>query len=130
MSDEPRNRRSSDAEIDVVKLTIQYGSLASDMSDVKGMLTQFIKINDDRHAQLLATFNQHNLEDAVFHQKVVQIDTHLTATDKRVEDIGKRVDDAVTRDPVSFWTAVGSAAATAATIVYTIIHGTPPVGKP
>lgn len=123
------HREPSSASLDIAKLKERHIALKADvgdlkevMADVKGLLIGHIQSSDSRHAQLLATFNQHNLEDAVVHQKVLQIDTHLTATDSRIEALGQR-------DPVTFWTSI-SAAATALGgvigVIYLVFTGKPP----
>jgi hypothetical protein len=115
----------SSAMLDIARLKERHSALKADVgdmreiiSDIKELLVSHIGNSNDRHAQLLATFNQHNLEDAVVHQRVLQIDTHLAATDQRLEESTKR-------DPVSFWTSI-AAAGTAVGAILTAIFG----GKP
>ena len=121
-----RHRNPSSAEIDIAKLRERHIALKEDvgglkevLADVKELLIGHINNSDNRHAQLLATFNQHNLEDSTVHTKVLQIDKHLEATDARLEAMNKR-------DPVSFWTSIGAAATTIGTILYVIFNGKPP----
>jgi len=116
------HREPSSASLDIAKLKERHialkadvGDMRANLADIKGLLIGHINNSDNRHAQLLATFNQHNLEDAVVHQKVLQIDTHLEATDARVEEMNKR-------DPVTFWTSI-AAAGTAIGAIATAIFG-------
>lgn len=118
-------REPSSAALDIVRLKERYSALKGDvgdlremMGDIRTLLVTHVASATERHAQLLATFNQHNLEDAVVHQKVLQIDTHLEATDTRVEEMNKR-------DPVTFWTSI-AAAGTAVGAIATAMFG----GKP
>jgi hypothetical protein len=120
------HREPSSATLDIAKMKERHIALKSDVGDlrdtvgdIKALLIGHIQNSDTRHAQLLATFNQHNLEDAVVHQKVLQIDKHLENTDARLEATNKR-------DPVTFWTSMGAAATTIGTILYVIFNGKPP----
>lgn len=126
-----RHRNPSSAEIDIVKLRERHIALKEDvgglkevLADVKSLLIGHINNSDNRHAQLLATFNQHNLEDATVHQKVLQIDAHLEATDSRIEEYNKR-------DPVTLWTSITAAITAVGGIIYMVLHGgNPPPGAP
>jgi nitrogen fixation/metabolism regulation signal transduction histidine kinase len=126
----PRHEREpSSASLDISHLRESYVSLKerhsalkddvsdmrSNIGDVKEILLAHMENASERHAQLLATFNQHRLENAVLSQKVIQIDAHLTATDTRMEESTKR-------DPVTFWTSI-TAAGTAVGAVLTAIFG-------
>jgi hypothetical protein len=129
----PRHGHPSSAEIDISKLRESHialkerhaalkdnvGELGATMMEVKGLLLAHITNATERHAQLLATFNAHNLEDAVVHQRVLQIDVHQKATDQRLEDMGKR-------DPVSFWSSITAAVTAVGTVVYVIFGGRAP----
>ena len=123
-----RHRNPSSAEIDIAKLKERYLQLKEDaaddrtvMAEVKFLLVGHIQNSDHRHAQLLATFNQHNLEDAVAHTKMHQIDMHLSATDERLEEhIASSK-----RDPVTFWTSI-AAAGTAVGAILAAIYGNKP----
>lgn len=123
------HREPSSAALDIAKLKERHLALKSDfsdmrdtMADIKSLLIGHIQNSDNRHAQLLATFNQHNLEDAVVHQKVLQIDTHLSATDARLEEYKKEN----ARDPVSFWTSISAVVTAVGGIIYFILTGKPP----
>ena len=125
-------REPSSAALDIsrlregfVSLKERHNALKNDVSDmrsslgdIKELIVNHMESTGARHAQLLATFNQHNLEDAVVHQKVLQIDSHLRATDAHLEESTKR-------DPVTFWTSI-AAAGTAVGAVLTAVFG----GKP
>lgn len=125
-------REPSSASLDIsrlresfVSLKERHSALKDDVSDMRGnigdmkeLLLIHIENATKRHEQLLATFNQHRLENAVLSQKVIQIDTHLTATDARIEESTKH-------DPVTFWTSM-AAAGTAVGAIATAIFG----GKP
>jgi hypothetical protein len=123
------HREPSSATLDIAKMKERHialkadvGDLRETMADVKELLIGYIHTSDSRHAQLLATFNQHNLEDAVVHQKVLQIDKHLEATDSRIEEYKSNSK----RDPVAFWTSITAAAGAVGTIIYTVLNGKPP----
>jgi len=114
------HREPSSATLDIAKMKERHIALKADvmdmrdtMADIKDLLIGHINNSDNRHAQLLATFNQHNLEDAVVHQKVLQIDTHLEATDARIEEMNKR-------DPATFWTSIGAGATAIGSIIAVI----------
>lgn len=116
------HREPSSASLDIVKLKERHMALKSDMSelrdsisDIRELLVGHISNSDSRHAQLLATFNQHNLEDAVVHQRVLTMKEEL----KSLQEESKR-------DPVTFWTSI-AAAGTAAGAILTAIFGG---GKP
>ncbi len=120
------HREPSSAALDIARMKERHIALKEDvgglkevLADVKDLLIGHINNSDNRHAQLLATFNQHNLEDSTVHQKVLQIDAHLRATDARVEDMNKR-------DPVTLWSSITAAATAAGTVLYVIFGG----GKP
>jgi hypothetical protein len=120
------HREPSSATLDIAKMKERHAALKDNvadmgetMADIKALLIGHIQNSDNRHAQLLATFNQHNLEDAVVHVKVLQIDAHLTATDTRVEALSKR-------DPVTFWTSVSAAVTAIGGLLYVIFNGKPP----
>lgn len=124
-----RHRNPSSAAMDIVKLKERYLQLKEDaadtksvMADIKELLIGYIQTSDSRHAQLLATFNQHNLEDAVAHTKMLQIDEHLTATDARLEEYKSESK----RDPVSFWTSITAAVTAVGGLVYFLFNGKPP----
>ena len=130
-------REPSSASLDIARLRENFVSLKerhnalkddvsdmrSNIGDVKEILLAHMENARERHEQLLATFNQHRMENAVLSQKVIQIDTHLSSTNARLEA-------SIRRDPVNFWTSMASAAGAIGTIVYTIIHGSSPLGKP
>jgi hypothetical protein len=127
-----QHREPSSATLDIAKMKERHAALKDNvadmgetMADIKALLIGHIQNSDNRHAQLLATFNQHNLEDAVVHQKVLQIDKHLEATDTRIEEYRSESK----RDPVAFWTSVTAAAGAVGTIIYTVINGQPPSAK-
>ena len=125
-------REPSSASLEIARLRESFVSLKerhnalkddvsdmrSNIGDVKEILLAHMENARERHEQLLATFNQHRMENAVLSQKVIQIDTHLTATDTRIEESTKR-------DPVTFWTSM-AAAGTAVGAIATAIFG----GKP
>lgn len=117
MSGEHHSYDSGDMSINIIRLGERYATLSNDVSGMRAMLQQLISSSDTKHAQLLATINQHILEAAIVHHRV-------TENEKKLCEVSEN-----RKDPISFWTAVGSAVATAATIVYAIIHGTPPLGK-
>ena len=115
----------SSAALDIARLKERHNALKDDFGemrsmvvDIKGLLLNHITSAQERHSQLLATFNQHNLEDAVVHHRVLQIDRHLEATDARLEESNKR-------DPVTFWTSV-SAGVVALCAIATAIWGNKP----
>lgn len=115
------HREPSSATLDIAKLKERHIALRSDvsdmrdtMSDIKGLLIGHITNSDTRHAQLLATFNQHNLEDAVVHTKVLQIDEHLRNTDKNVASLGETIGNDK-RSPVAIILAVLASLAAGAT---------------
>jgi hypothetical protein len=63
-------REPSSASIDIARLKERHNALKDDVGDmrsvvmdIKGLLMSHITSAGKRHAQLLATFNQHNLED-------------------------------------------------------------------
>lgn len=127
----PKNGHPSRSDLEIAKLRERHNALKDDVGDmrsavvrIEGLMVSHIHSSSERHAQLLATFNQHNLDDTIVHQRVLQIDTHLTATDKRLEDAMKREEEKK-RDPVSFWTSI-AAAGTAVGAILTAIFG----GKP
>ncbi len=115
--------------MDIVKLKERYLALKDNaeetrsiMGDVKALLIGHIQNSDARHAQLLATFNQHNLEDAVVHQKVLQIDTHLENTDANVANLTASV-DGDRRSALGLVMGVLSGIGTAATAIWVGIKG-------
>lgn len=121
-----RHRNPSSAALDIARMKERHIALKEDvgglkevLADVKDLLIGHINNSDNRHAQLLATFNQHNLEDSTVHQKVLQIDTHLEATDARVEAMTKR-------DPVTFWTSISAAITAVGGLIYVLFNGKPP----
>ena len=125
-------REPSSASLEIARLRESFVSLKerhnalkddvsdmrSNIGDVKEILLAHMENARERHEQLLATFNQHRMENAVLSQRVIQIDTHLAATDTRIEESTKR-------DPVTFWTSI-AAAGTAVGAIATAIFG----GKP
>lgn len=120
-----RHRNPSSAEMDIVKLKERYTQLKEDaadtrhvMADIKELLIGYIQTSDHRHAQLLATFNQHNLEDAVIHTKVLQIDKHLENTDANVAAL-----TASNRSPIAIALGILSGLGTAATAIWIAIKG-------
>ncbi len=68
--------------------------------------------------------------------RMSQIDTHLEATDGRVDTLEDESTEALKlaskRDPVSFWTSMGAAVTTIGGIIYMVMHGgsPPPGGAP
>jgi hypothetical protein len=115
------HREPSSATLDIAKLKERHIALRSDvsdmrdtMSDIKGLLIGHIQNSDSRHAQLLATFNQHNLEDAVVHTKVGQIDEHLKNTDMNVAALVETINNDK-RSPVAIILAVLASLAAGAT---------------
>ncbi len=122
--DIPSDRHKSNPEIDIVKLKERHMALREDFNglrdlieEVKSILIAHIQASDSKHAQLLATFNQHDREDAVAHQKMLGMGAQIASLESESK-----------RDPVSFWTAVSGAAVAIGTIVYVIINGKPPSG--
>lgn len=119
------HREPSSASLDIAKLKERHIALKSDvadirdtMSDIKGLLISHITTTDTRHTQLLATFNQHNLEDAIVHQRVLQLDRNLENTNKSVESL---INDK--RSPVAIALGVVSGLGTAATAIWVAIKG-------
>jgi hypothetical protein len=113
----PSDRHSS-AEIDIVRLRERHIALKADvgdmrevMADIKSLLIGHINSADARHSQLLATFNQHNLEDAVVHQRVLSIQ-------QDIDDLSAESK----RDPATFWTSI-AAAGTAVGAIFAAIFG-------
>jgi chromosome segregation ATPase len=120
-----KNERPTSADVDIARLKERYERVKEEtqetrvlIGDLREILLAHMENASERHAQLLATFNQHRLENAVLSQKVLQIDTRLAATDTRIEESTKR-------DPVTFWTSI-AAAGTAVGAIATAIFG----GKP
>jgi hypothetical protein len=119
--DPPSDRHQYSAETDIARLKERCIALKDEMGemrgvvmDIKALLLTHISSSGERHAQLLATFNQHNLEDAVVHQRVLSLQQDID--DARAES---------KRDPVTFWTSI-AAAGTAVGAIFAAIHG----GKP
>ena len=117
-----RHRNPSSAEIDIVKLRERHSALkdnvddmSATMMDIKSLLLTHINSSGERHSQLLATFNQHNLEDTIVHQRVIGMREEMDALKEESK-----------RDPVTFWTSI-AAAGTAVGAVLTAIFGG---GKP
>ncbi len=115
----PRNGHPSSADLDIAKLRERHNALKADMSsmrgtmaDIKELLIGHMQNSDGRHAQLLATFNQHNLEDAVVHQKLIVI-----------AETVKEMGSASKRDPATFWTSVGAIFAGAGAVLWSIFGG-------
>ncbi len=126
-----RHRNPSSAMLDIAKMKERHAALKEDVGDmkavimdIKGLLLAHITNASTNHAQLLATFNQHNLEDTVVHQTVLRIDEHLKNTDANVAELTKR-------DPLTFWTSLSAAATAVGGIIYMVLHGgNPPPGTP
>jgi hypothetical protein len=106
----------------VVKLKERYSVIISDVAEIKSILVSHISSSNERHRELLATFNQHNLEDAVIHQRVVQIDAHLTNTDTNVANLTASV-ESDKRSPVALILGTLSGLGTAATAIWMAIKG-------
>ena len=118
-------REPSSASLEIARLRESFVSLKerhnalkddvsdmrSNIGDVKEILLAHMENARERHEQLLATFNQHRMENAVLSQKVIQIDA--------------RMEERTKRDPVTFWTSM-AAAGTAVGAIATAIFG----GKP
>ena len=119
------HREPSSASLDIAKMKERHIALKSDvgdlretMSDVKALLIGYIQTSDSRHAQLLQVFNDHSKEDAVVHQRVLQIDEHLKNTDANVAAL-----EADKRSPVAIALGVLSGIGTAATAVWVAMKG-------
>lgn len=120
-----KNERPSSSDIDIARLKEKYDHMREGWQETRSLINELREIllahmenARERHAQLLATFNQHNLEDAVVHQKVLQIDSHLRATDAHLEESTKR-------DPVTFWTSIAAAGTAVGAVVAAIFGGKP-----